>query len=268
MASTAANSTLQVATLSIPVALRKIQERKDVMLVTASQSGNAVANVRTDSVTSEVVETAEIQKGVYDDAGVFRAISQEALDAAVEATKLDAFEIAAFIPLKDVPFERAKASYFLAPQKGKNGKASASAMALLHRAMQKEKKAGIMKICLRTRQQLAVVYPVGKGLYVTTLEWSEDWAQADEANVLENVAVAPEALAMAVDLVKTLTAPDSTALLDAQVDDLRAERQKLMDIALSGKPVPVRKAKAKAEAEPDGLLAQLEASLALASAKK
>lgn len=267
MASTVSNTTLRFATLSIPVALRKIQEKKDVTLVSATAGGNAVTQTKTDAVTAEVVETAQLQKGAYDDAGVFHPIDQEALDAAIEATKLDDYEISSFIPMKDVPFERATASYFLAPQKGKNGKASATAMALLHRGLVKTKKAGVMKLCLRTRQQLAVVYPKGKGLYVTLLVWSEDWTQADEANVLEGIAVEQRMVDIAVSLIDTLTAPDAKAAIDAQVDDLRIEREKLVAAALAGKPITARKPKAP-KAEPDGLLAQLEASLELASAAR
>ena len=105
--------------------------------------------------SGRVFERSELIHGVTDPNGNFREIPKDAIDAAVEATQLDAFEIDSFVPLKDVPFERALKSYFLAPQKGKGSTASAKSMALLHKALVKTKRAGVLKIVPKSRQALA-----------------------------------------------------------------------------------------------------------------
>lgn len=268
MASTVTNSTLQFGILSIPVALRAISDPKEVSFGRASSAGNPVKRVDLDEVTGEAVNSDNpAVKGVWD-GEVFKPISAESIEAIDEASKLDAFEISTFVPLSTVPWERAKASYFLAPQKSKSGPASgAKAMALLHRALVKTKKAGVMKLNLRgSLQHLAVVYAHGDGLFVTLLVWSEDWAQADEANVLEGVKVESAMVEQAANLVNALSTDDPQGAFDSLVDDRRAKRAELVEAALAGKPIKAKKATKKA-VEPEGLEALLTASLAAAQSK-
>jgi DNA end-binding protein Ku len=269
MASTVTNTTLQVgATIFIPVAVKVIQEKKDVEMGRGTLAGNKVARPDVDSVTGEKVSAREgtIVKGVWD-GDVFKPIAPEALEAIEDATKLETIEVSEFIALAEVPWERAQASYFLAPQKAAKGPSGATAMALFQRALAKSKKAGVVKIMLKTRQQLAVVYAQGGGLYITTLAWAEDWAQADEANLLADVTVDKAQVGMAVQLIEALSADDAQGALDSKADDLRALRGALVAEALAGKTV---KGKAKKAAAPvvDGLEAALEASLAAAKGSK
>lgn len=268
MASTVTNSTLQVGMLSIPVALRAISDPKEVTLGRASAAGNPIKRVDLDSVTGEQIgEENPAVKGVWD-GETFKPIKSEAIEAIDEASKLDTFEIASFVPLATVPWERAKASYFLAPQKAKGGPAAgAKAMALLHRALVKTKKAGVLKLCLRgSLQHLAVVYAHGDGLFVTLLVWSEDWSQADEANVLEGIKVESAMVDQAASLINALSTDDPQGAFDSLTDDRRGERAKLVEAALAGKPIKVSK-KAAAKPEPEGLEALLTASLAAAQSK-
>lgn len=270
MSNTVANTTLHVGLLTIPVALRSITESKDVMFETATPDGDVVTRPSVGASSGRVFERAELIHGVTHSDGTFREIPSDAIEAAKAATALDAFEIDSFVPLKDVPFERAIKSYFLAPQKGKpnprtGSTPSAQSMALLHKALVQTKRAGILKIVPKSRQALAVLYPKGDGLYVTTLAWSEDWQQADEANILGGIPVDAKNLAVAKSLIGALSRDDTTAVLDAQVDSYRAEKQRLINEALAGKAITPLAKKAKVEAT-DDLLAQLEASLVAAKA--
>lgn len=267
MASTVSNSTLQVGLISVPVALKKIKATEDVLIGTASLAGNPVKMPKIDGVTGEALASEDIQKGVWQDEDTFKPIPAEALAELEAATKIEVFEVNEFIPLTAVPWERAQSSYFLAPQKSKGAGPAhgAKAMAILHRGMVKAKAAGVLKIMLRTRQYLAVLYPKGDGLYVTVLAWSEDWKQADEANVLEGVAVPAAVVDQAHDLIKAMMSLDPQGALDSQVDEVRAERAKLVEEALAGKTVKA-KAKPKAKAEDNGLEALLAQSLAAAQA--
>lgn len=263
MASTITNSTLQVGMLSIPVALRAISNPKEVSFERASSAGNPIKRVDLDEVTGEAITPENpAVKGVWD-GETFKPVPADSIDAIDEASKLDAFEITTFVPLASVPWERAKASYFLAPQKSKTGpETGAKAMALLHRALVKTKKAGVLKLNLRgSLQHLAVVYAHGDGLFVTLLVWSEDWAQADEANVLEGVKVDAKMVEQAANLVNALSTDDAQGAFDSLTDDRRGERAKLVEAALAGKPIKAAKKAAK-KPEPEGLEALLTASLA------
>lgn len=273
MASTVSNTTLQFGMLSVPVALRKIRAAEPPSLGRATPDGKAVTQVLSAAGDSAPVERAELLRGVWD-GDDFKPIPAEDLEALEEATKLEALEITEFIPLSDVPFERATNCYFLIPQKAKGGPSGAKAMALLLHAMRATKAkpnaparpavAGVMKLCLRSKQQLAVVYPKGDGLYVSTLAWSEDWTQAHEADVLGDVEVDKAHAAMAEKLVTAMMAPDAEAALDSKVDDKRVGMQALIDAALAGNPMPKMKGQRVVEAT-DSLEQMLQESLALAA---
>jgi DNA end-binding protein Ku len=267
MASTVINTTLQVgATIFIPVAVKKIAAKKDVALENATRAGNRVAMPKIDSVTGEKITSEDVVKGVWD-GDTFKPIPAEAIEAIEDATKIETFVITEFIPLASIPWERVQESYFLAPQRESKGPAGAKAMALLHRGLAKSKSAGVLKIAFKSRQQLAIVYAQGGGLYLSTMVWAEDWAQADEANMLADVAVEKNQAAMVVTLIEALTAPDAQVALDSKSDDLRPLRAALITEALAGKPVKKGKAKAAAPVQ-DGMEAALEASLAAALAAK
>lgn len=268
-----ANSTLQVGLLSIPVALHKISDPKEVKFDRASDTGAAltrtevaeVVDTKTGVVTEQKVAPTEIQYGVRDENDKFHPISAEAIKEAEALTKLDIFEVSAFVHLKDLPRSRAKSSYYLTPQ-GKAGPGGAKPMGLLHAILSKSKKAGVTKICLTKRQYLAVVFAEGDGLFIQVMEWAEDWAEADRANIFAGVKVDKAMMDVGMQLVDQLTVPDAIAALDAQQDDLRVARAKLRDDALANRPFKAKAKKAEAPA-PDGMMAALEASIAAAAAK-
>lgn len=263
-----ATSTLQFATISVPVSLKKIGESKDVTFDRVSVGGNAIEQKEIDASTGEVQQRGiggTIRRGTKGPDGSFYAISDEDIEKITDMEKLDVFEITDFIPMKDVPFERAMQTYFLTPQ-AKTGARGVAPMALLHKALTKTRKAGVLKIGLTTRQYLAVVYPKGKALYVTTLAWAEDWARADEAQIFEGISVDPKVAAVAVNLIEAMTAENSQAALDSKTDTLRAAKKALIDKALTEKPLVPGKSPKPATA-PDDLLATIEESLVQQKAK-
>lgn len=276
MSRAVSNSALQIGLFTIPIALHKLADPKEVTFDRATAEGDALKRVEVAApnpaaVTAafsqveeseakvEAVERAAIVYGVRDEDGNFHKIDAEAIKEIEAATKLTTFEVDDFIPFKDVPWERGLTTYYVTPQ-GKAGPGGITPQAILHKALMKTKTAAVTKICLTKRQYLAVVYAKRKGLYVQTLAWSEDWAQADDANVLEGVKVEQRMVDVAVELIRAKMADDPIAALDRQIDDLRVARARLRDEALADKPFKARKKKAQKKA-PDGLLAALEESL-------
>jgi DNA end-binding protein Ku len=287
MPRTVSNTTLAIGPLVIPVALRKITDRKDVKIDRASKYGNPCKQQMVDGETFEVlsgptVDDAEAEEnfihGVWDGepdkGGEFRPIPSEAIEAIKAATKLDTLNIDHFVPLSEVPWERTMDAYYLAPQRGS---ASGRSLALLLRALQgqtkgkrviREPRAGVFKMVLRSRQYLAVVYPKGDGLFVNTLCFAHDFAQADEAATsLEGVAVNEAHLSVALDLVEAMTAPAD--VIDTYEDDLIPLKAALVEQALAGQAVQPTKTAAKVAVPtgPDAIMAALTASLAAAQAK-
>lgn len=257
------NTTLEVGMLSVPVGLNKVAESKDVKIDRASQNGNKIKRVERDELTSEVVESDDVQRGVFADDG-FKPIPADALEEIELATKIDTFAIEEFVSLEDVPFERATSCYFIAPQKGVNAKP----LRILYEALKASGKAGVFKFVLRSRQHAAVLYAQNGGLYVNTLVWAEDWTRAKRAQEsLDGIEVDPKMVALAVDLIDNMT--EGREAIDALTDDLRPLKQQLVDDALAGRKVkaPEKKKVAVADAG-DALEQALRASLAESGKKK
>jgi DNA end-binding protein Ku len=269
MASTIRNSVIEFGTLAVPVALKKITARGDVRFDRACKDGAAVKRLEVNENTGETVANGDIVKGVRD-GDTFYEIPAAAIEQIDAATKLDSFAIEGFVPLDEVPWERVTDTYYLAPVKGQS---SRKALRLLLDAMKpvpakgrgKDKiegrggRAGVFKLMPRTLQHLAVVYPKGDGLFVSTLAWAEDFRQADEAAAsLADVATDERALEMARQLIDAYTEP--VELLDSLSDDVREKRAELIAQAATGQPIEVPEAE-EPKASSDDLMAALEASL-------
>lgn len=287
MATTIKNTMIEVGGgLIVPVALKGVKESQEIAfdreaeveVPASAPKGKKAAPVQTEPIrrhevgadTGAPVEKAKIRYGVYDEEGKFRAIPQEEIDAIAAAVKLDTLVVDEFVPIEDVPHERIISSYFLTPVKGQSPKPLkllAEAMKPIKRGEGKRTaRAGVCKVMLRTKQSLAMIYPKKDGLYLSVMHWSEDFAQAAEAeSSLAGVEVNPQHLEMARELVTTLTQPID--VLDAYVDDARKLRIEAMERARAGKPG--KKPVARPAVRPsDNLMAQLEASLADAAKKR
>lgn len=262
------NTTLEVGALIVPVGLKKLSESSDVRLDRASAAGNKIGRKEIDVVTGEVVDSDSAQYGKFDnpkEGTGFRAISKDDLAAIEAATKIDTFNIEHFVPLSAVPFERATAAYYLVPQTGVSGKP----LALLCKAMTKAKRAGVFKLCLRSRQYLAVLYAKNGALYINTLSFASDFRRASEAREVIEAADQPnpKMVEAAVALLDALSAEPE--VIDSFEDDLVPLKQDLVAQALAGKKL-TKKAAAKVEAatEPDALEAALTASVEQARKRK
>lgn len=252
------NTTLSFGLLTVPVALHKVSTREDVKIDRASPNGNKLKRVEIDSVTGETVDSLHVQRGIYDNPRTgegFREIPDAAIDAIEAETKLDGFQIEGFIPLKDVPFERVQDAYFLGPQKGANAKP----LRLLHEALRRTKKAGVLKFVLTKRQYAGVVYALNGGLVLNIVAFASDFRRAAEASdSIAHIDADAKMTALTVELVESMTVERST--LDVMEDDLVPLKQRLVEAALAGKPVKT-KSKRKAEVDGGDVIERLQASI-------
>lgn len=253
---------------AIPVSLKKIRTKGDVILDTASPDGNPVKEIRVDLVTDEVFEWGGQQKGVFKSKpkkgdkhtwGDFAAVNPADLEAITEATSLDTFVIEHFIPLAQVPMERVTDAYFLAPADGYPTKP----LVLLARALKRRKAAGVFKMVKTSRQHLAVVYEKDGGLIVNTLAFASDFAsvlEAAEALDRDKVTISKVEQEMADKVIEAyLAEPD---VLDSYEDDLIPLKADLIERAIQGKELPKRRTRVKASSVPDdGLEARLRETL-------
>lgn len=294
MATTIRTLRLEVESFSVEVALRGASEARDVTLgralpvygePEADGEGNEVkpvigyvpiSRIDIEQPDEDVEEftwdikrekgkviqaqyDGEVARGVWE-GSEFYAISDEEIEQIDSLTKIDTLTIQEFIPAEDVPWERAQASYYLAPPKG----AGAKHLVTIRNAMQERRVVGVAKLMPKSRQKLAIIYPKHGGLMVTCLAYSDTFEQV-RAGAAEIESAEPSPVAL--DLMKTLIdlkmAP--VEVLDEYSDDqivLRAdyiERAKLgHKIVQPESPVLEAPAPAGVDALMDGLKASIE----------
>lgn len=268
MGSTVSSTTLSFGLVSCPVSLKKATQKKEVSFKSCSPDGNAVKQVYRDEATGELLDKADLEKAVETDAGLVM-VGKDTVKAIDESCTIDGLSVEKFIPLTEVPFERAEASYFIAPQKGA-GAAESKALGLLRDGLKAHGTAGIGKLSLRTKQRAFVVYEREGGLIVNTLTFAGDYIGHEASNVLEGVAPADE---KTLGLFGTLIASmeGDAADLDSYEDESFEQKAALVEKALAGEKIEVPEkvaVAAPADNIEELLLASVQASAAPAPAKK
>ena len=301
MASTIRNMVLECGGVSVPVSLRGASERQDITLDRAAENGNPIKRIETEPETCAVTVIVEreievpptgrqrkprkeiiaeertaylpyegpVLRGVRE-GDEFFAIGDHEVAQIDELTKLDALTINEFIPVKDVPWERAQACYFLAPPKG----VGARALATLRDAMERKKVVGVAKLMPKSRQKLAIIYPKYGGLMVTCLAYSSTFAQVEEgAAKIATAEVNPTVLDLTMRLIDEMSA--DVSVLDEYRDDLIELKADLVERAKLGVPLVSEETAAREHAAlerefagDDTLMERLRESIAQAAEKK
>lgn len=282
MATTIATKTVRFGAVEFQAALKAASSKSDVKLERAHKyslpegKGDAYEKInRKDlgAVTGETIATDMVTYGVWDD-DTFKPLSVEDLAAikslgeteqiGKEIHDLTVIEIAEFVPVKDIEFERSENAYFLAPQKGGIG---ARPMKLLYEALRAEKVAGVTKFVLKEggRQKLAVVHAVHGKLLVNVLAYAGDFAQSEESREALEALAKPDKVYLdhARMLIQALTVDAEASMLATATDTAVEAKAEALDKALAGEAPKQRKAKPRAEVTdaPDELLERLRSSL-------
>jgi DNA end-binding protein Ku len=243
--------------VNIPVKLYSAVSRKTVHFNQLDlRTGARVKQKRVDAETGEEVPWDQIVKGYELDSGAYVTISDDEL-AALDPKAVRTIEIEEFVDLSSIDPIFYDSAYFLAPDK------SSKPYALLSRAMEEEGKVGIARFVLRTKQYLAAIRPSDGRLLLSTMVYADeinDPATIDELDTVIDVDISAKELAMASQLVESLSAEFEP---DRFRDTYRESVLELIEKKAAGVAVvaPV------SQVEPDkviDLMAALEASVAAA----
>jgi DNA end-binding protein Ku len=242
----------------IPVSLYPGEERQDLSFTMLDKRDmSPVGYKRINKTTGDEVPFDQIVKGYELDDGHYVTLEKEDFKRAnVEATQT--VDIIGFIDSDQIPRFFYESPYYLAP--GKHGD---KGYALLRETLVRSHKVGIATVVIRTRQHLAVLYPVDNLLVLNTLRYATEMRSPEDLDVpkdLKDAKVQPRELDMAERLVDDMTmkAWDPTEYRDTYRDDLL----KLIEQKAKGKVRAAPKAKAPREAEVIDFASLLEKSLA------
>jgi DNA end-binding protein Ku len=257
MASTIRSMNLVCEEFVVPVALRGASEKRDVALGRAVKDADGVYRRVRQLQVAEPDEGAEsltldplrrdrkgkVQGIQYEgdpvpgvwDGDDFVEIANSDVEEIIRMTEVDELVIQDFIPLDEVPWERAMASYFLAPPPD-TGVTALRYLVMFREAMERKGVAGVGKLMPKSRQKLAIVYPKHGGLMVTVLAYADTFQQVHEgAASMDGVTTNEAVVDLLTKLIDAKHAP--VTVLDEYRDDLNDLRADLIERVKLGQPI-------------------------------
>lgn len=205
---------------------------------------------RVNEHTKKEVPYDKIVKGYKLDDDYVILDEQDFADAAPEKSREIAIEN--FVDIAEVNPMYYETSYYVEPE-GKNNKA----YALLVKALQETKKAGLARFVLRSSESLCIVHPVGDVLVVTRIRFAQEIRPADEVTVPDKATVAKKELDMGITLINQYAGKFDVSEFKNQYSD---ELLKIIKLKAKGKRPTVKKLKPQ-KASSDDLFEQLQRSL-------
>jgi non-homologous end joining protein Ku len=203
--------------------------------IPASEPGgareSASSSVLYEGETGAVVSSAEVRRGVRREDGKFIDLTEQ-IDAIAERSKLEEMEIVSFVRRDAIPRARAIGSYYLAPAEG----ADPRVLRLLLEAMREENRVAVVRWTKTKNQALGVVAPGARDtLVVLELAWAEDVRVPSTRCLLAEVAITPDEVAAARELVREMSESVTAGSLATLRDDARRLREELLSAARSGR---------------------------------
>ncbi|MGY4691314.1 non-homologous end joining protein Ku [Salibacterium sp. K-3] len=215
---------IQFGLVSIPIKMHAATEDKDVSFRNLHEKCKTpIKYEKVCPVCEEKVEAEDLVKGYETTTGSFVVVTKEELEEVRGETGEKAVEILDFINMDDIDPIYFNRSYYLGPDEG-----GSKAYTLLRKALQDAGKAGIAKIMIRSKEQLAVLRIYHNTILMETLHYPDEIRNAaDVPNVPEEDNVADKELDTAKMLIDQLTASFEP---EKYVDEYR---QKLLQLIKS-----------------------------------
>ncbi|MDN3550762.1 Ku protein [Mucilaginibacter aquaedulcis] len=171
-------------------------------------------------------------------------------DAAPEKSKV--VEIESFVDIADVNPMFYETSYYTEPDT-KNNKA----YALLLKALQQSKKAGLARFVLRSTESLCIVHPVNNVLVITRIRFGQQIRSTEDLNIADDVAVSKKELDVGLALINQYAEDFDVSKFK---DEYTGELLNIIKAKSKGKRTTVKKLKPR-KTTSDDLYEQLMSSL-------
>src|SRR5579872_7550475 len=207
--------------VNVPVKLYTATSPKTVRFHQLSaKTGARIKQKRVDSSTGEEVAYEDIVKGYELSPDQYVMIEPEELEA-LDPQVTRTIDIEEFVDLSEIDPIYYDHSYYLAPTAG-----GAKAYRLLLDAMRQAGKVGLGRVVIRSKQQLCALRPTGDVLALTTMLFGDEVLAADrldELDAIGDVAASDRELAMAQQLIQSLSAEFEPAKFHDEYRERRSE---------------------------------------------
>jgi DNA end-binding protein Ku len=163
------SGTISFGLVNVPVKLYSAVHSKDLQFHQFDPKGNRIQYKRVSEKSGREVDYSDIVKGYEVKKGQYVMVDPDELQAyRPESTKT--IEISDFVDLDEIDPIYYETTYYLAP----DGKAAEKAYNLLLQSMEKQGKAAIGKVVIRTKQYLAAIRPLDGVLALSTMRFADE----------------------------------------------------------------------------------------------
>ncbi|WPU94406.1 Ku protein [Mucilaginibacter sabulilitoris] len=237
--------------VSIPVKLYSAVQSSTLNLDMLDSRDHArIRYQRVNEHTHKEVPYDKIVKGYKLNDDYIIVEEQDFIDAAPEKSKV--IEIEDFVNIAEVNPMFYETSYYTEPDT-KNNKA----YALLLKALQQSKKAGLARFVLRSTESLCIVHPVKNVLVVTRIRFGQEIRDTDDLNVPGEVKVSKKELDVGLALIDQYASKFDVSKFK---DEYHNELLNIIKAKAKGKRATVKKLKPR-KTTSDDLYDQLMSSL-------
>jgi DNA end-binding protein Ku len=137
-------------------------------------TGNRLKQQMIDSETEEVVDREDRVRGYEFAKGNYIIVENEDLEK-VQLESTHTIDIQQFVPENEIDQVFLDGSHYLAP----DDKVAQEAFAVIREAMKKKKVVGIATLVLNRRERIVALFPRGKGILVTTVNYKYEVRDED-----------------------------------------------------------------------------------------
>ena len=242
--------------VTIPVAVYPATEEKTLRFNQLhDEDGGRVRQKRVCEKDGEEVPYEHIVKGYEVEKDRYVVLTDDDF-AAVPVESSRAIDIVQFVDVDQIDPVLFKKSYYLIPDE-----TGAKAYALLREAMSQDDRVGIAKVSFRDKEHMAALRFKEDAFVLETMYWPDEVREADFGGVDVDLEVRDQELAMARQLIESLTAEWNP---EEYTDEYRQALLRIVEAKLNGEEIEV------VEVEPTAKVVDLMEALkaSVAAAKK
>ncbi|MGZ5023667.1 MAG: non-homologous end joining protein Ku [Chthoniobacterales bacterium] len=241
--------------VNIPIALYPATRKEELKFRLLRATDHSPVNYkRVAEKDGKEVPWDQIVKGYEYEKGKFVVLNDKDFQRVdLEATQT--VDIQDFVDLDEIDPMFFYKPYYLEPQKGGD-----KAYVLLREALVKEKKVGIAKVVIKTRQYLAGVKPLKDALVLELMHFGEELADPAKLNVPKKLEPGKREMEMAKSLIENMSAKWDPGKYH---DDYREALMEVIEekVEAGGKEIETKPKKAPAATKVIDLVAVLQQSL-------